>query len=110
VDSIVFAIAGRGLGTRDEYLEVGRAGRERRLGAAERELVWTAWKRQGHARAGRGGREDRGDRDDWWATEQRKLFVAMTRARDRLALVATPPLADRLEHARERCDEWDLTA
>jgi mRNA-degrading endonuclease RelE of RelBE toxin-antitoxin system len=53
--------------------------------------------------------KDRDDRDEWWATEQRKLFVAMTRARDRLALVASPPLADRLEQSRERCDEWDWT-
>ena len=44
------------------------------------------------------------------ATEQRKLFVAMTRARDRLALIATEPLADRLERARGRCDEWDWTS
>ena len=53
--------------------------------------------------------KDRGDRDEWWATERRKLFVAMTRARDRLALVAWPPLADALEQARERFDEWDWT-
>ena len=53
--------------------------------------------------------KDRGDRDEWWATERRKLFVAMTRARDRLALVAWPPLADGLERARERFDEWDWT-
>jgi superfamily I DNA/RNA helicase len=51
--------------------------------------------------------KDRDDRDEWWATEQRKLFVAMTRARDGLALVAWPPLADRLERARGTCDEWD---
>ena len=38
--------------------------------------------------------KDRGDRDEWWRRERRKLFVAMTRARDRLALVAWPPLAD----------------
>ena len=53
--------------------------------------------------------KDRGDRDEWWDTERRKLFVAMTRARDRLALVAWPPLADGLEQARERFDEWDWT-
>jgi superfamily I DNA/RNA helicase len=53
--------------------------------------------------------KDRGDRDDWAELEQRKLFVAMTRARDRLALVASSPLADRLERARDRCDEWDWT-
>jgi len=54
--------------------------------------------------------KDRGDRDEWWDTERRKLFVAMTRARDRLALLARPPLADSLEQARERFDEWDWTA
>ena len=53
--------------------------------------------------------KDRGDRDEWSELEQRKLFVAMTRARDRLALVAILPLADRLERARDRCDEWDWT-
>ena len=53
--------------------------------------------------------KDRVDRDYWWATERRKLFVAMTRARDRLALCAWPPLAEPLEHARSRFDEWDWT-
>jgi superfamily I DNA/RNA helicase len=53
--------------------------------------------------------KDRGDRDEWSELEQRKLFVAMTRARDRLVLVAWSPLAERLERARERCDEWDWT-
>jgi hypothetical protein len=52
---------------------------------------------------------DRGDRDDWWAVERRKLFVAMTRARDRLLVVAWPPLADGIDGARERFDEWDWT-
>jgi superfamily I DNA/RNA helicase len=50
------------------------------------------------------------DVEEFRATEQRKLFVAMTRARDRLALIAAEPLADRLQQARERCDEWDWTA
>ncbi|RKQ90899.1 UvrD-like helicase family protein [Solirubrobacter pauli] len=54
--------------------------------------------------------KDRGDRDEWWDTERRKLFVAMTRARDRLALLAWAPLSDSLEQARERFDEWDWTA
>jgi superfamily I DNA/RNA helicase len=53
--------------------------------------------------------QDRDDRDAWWETERRKLFVAMTRARDRLALVATDPLADGVEQARARFDEWDWT-
>jgi superfamily I DNA/RNA helicase len=52
---------------------------------------------------------DSGDRAEFRALEQRKLFVAMTRARDRLALVASPPLANRLTQARGRCDEWDWT-
>ena len=54
--------------------------------------------------------KDRDDRDDWWATERRKLFVAMTRPRDRLVLVAWPPLMDAIEQARERFDEWDWTS
>ena len=53
--------------------------------------------------------KDRGDRDEWWAVERRKLFVAMTRARDRLALITWPPLADGIDGARERFDEWDWT-
>ena len=54
--------------------------------------------------------KDRDDRDDWWATERRKLFVAMTRPRDRLVLVAWPPLMDVIEQAREHFDEWDWTS
>ena len=53
--------------------------------------------------------KDRGDRDEWWATERRKLFVAMTRARDRLALVALPPVVQALERSAQRFDEWDWT-
>jgi superfamily I DNA/RNA helicase len=54
--------------------------------------------------------KDRGDRDDWWATERRKLFVAMTRPRDRLVLVARAPLMDPIEQVRECFDEWDWTS
>jgi mRNA-degrading endonuclease RelE of RelBE toxin-antitoxin system len=53
--------------------------------------------------------KDPGDLADWEDTERRKLFVAMTRARDRLALVASPPLTDSLQQARDRFDEWDWT-
>jgi hypothetical protein len=34
----------------------------------------------------------------------------MTRPRDRLVLVAWPPLMDVIEQARERFDEWDWTS
>jgi hypothetical protein len=54
--------------------------------------------------------KDPGDLADWDDTERRKLFVAMTRARDRLVLIAWPPLTDPLEHARDRFDEWDWTS
>ena len=53
--------------------------------------------------------KDPEDRAAWWDTERRKLFVAMTRARDRLALVAWEPLIGPLEHGRARFDEWDWT-
>lgn len=53
--------------------------------------------------------KDRDDRDDWWAIERRKLFVAMTRPRDRLVLVARAPLMDPIEQARGCFDEWDWT-
>jgi mRNA-degrading endonuclease RelE of RelBE toxin-antitoxin system len=51
--------------------------------------------------------DDAGDRADWFLRERRRLFVAMTRARDRLALVASPPLGGPLEDAAPACEELD---
>ena len=53
--------------------------------------------------------KDRADREEWWATERRKLFVAMTRARDRLAPCAWATHDRSAEDARPRFDEWDWT-
>lgn len=51
--------------------------------------------------------DDEADRQEWWLTERRKLFVAMTRARDRLVVVATPPLPGALERAAPTLSQWD---
>jgi superfamily I DNA/RNA helicase len=45
------------------------------------------------------------DRREWHATQRRTLFVAMTRARDRLVVVAGPQLPAALEGARANFDE-----
>ena len=50
---------------------------------------------------------EKDDQVDWWRTERRKLFVAITRARDRLAVIATEPLAAMLEDSRDRFAVWD---
>ena len=50
--------------------------------------------------------KDTDDVREHFRTERRKLFVAMTRARDRLALVASEPLLTSIEGARERFGEW----
>jgi mRNA-degrading endonuclease RelE of RelBE toxin-antitoxin system len=50
---------------------------------------------------------DPADRAEWFLRERRKLFVAMTRARDRLALVASPPLHGPLQEAAPACEELD---
>ena len=46
------------------------------------------------------------DQREWWRTERRKLFVAMTRARDRLVVVTSEPLAAMVEDARDGFDVW----
>lgn len=51
--------------------------------------------------------KDQGDIEEWWAKERRTLFVAMTRARDRLAILSGPELAAPVTQAREHFDEWD---
>ena len=50
---------------------------------------------------------DDADRAAWRLTERRKLFVAMTRARDRLAVVAVRPLPEALNGAASAFAEWD---
>jgi superfamily I DNA/RNA helicase len=50
---------------------------------------------------------DAADIDAWWATELRTFYVAMTRARDRLAVLSAPELAPPIARARELFDEWD---
>ena len=50
--------------------------------------------------------KDPDDIREHFRTERRKLFVAMTRARDRLALVASEPLLTSIEGARDRFGEW----
>jgi superfamily I DNA/RNA helicase len=45
--------------------------------------------------------------DEWWATELRTFYVAMTRARDRLAILSGPDLSPPVERARELLDEQD---
>ena len=47
------------------------------------------------------------DIDEWWATELRTFYVAMTRARDRLAVLTAPELSPPIVRARELFDEWD---
>lgn len=46
---------------------------------------------------------ERDDQRDWWDAERRRLFVAMTRARDRLAVIASDPLPKVLDEAAEKC-------
>jgi superfamily I DNA/RNA helicase len=50
---------------------------------------------------------DDADKAEWWAKERRTLFVAMTRARDRLALVSTPEVGGPVDAARDRFAESD---
>lgn len=45
--------------------------------------------------------------DEWWATELRTFYVAMTRARDRLAILTGPDLSPPIERARDLLDEQD---
>jgi ATP-dependent exoDNAse (exonuclease V) beta subunit len=47
------------------------------------------------------------DIEGWWATELRTFYVALTRARDSLAVLSRPELAPPIERAREHFDEWD---
>ena len=70
-------------------------------------MVLVGYRARGLDGASRSGSRTAATRDEWWATERRKLFVAMTRARDRLALVASEPLLTSIEGARDRFDEWD---
>jgi ATP-dependent exoDNAse (exonuclease V) beta subunit len=51
--------------------------------------------------------DDEADKNEWWAKERRMLYVAMTRARDRLILVSTPELGGPIQAARDRFDEED---
>jgi superfamily I DNA/RNA helicase len=51
--------------------------------------------------------DDAADKAEWWAKERRSLFVAMTRARDRLALITTPEIGGPIAAVRDRFDEWD---
>ena len=51
--------------------------------------------------------QDAEDKNEWWANERRTLYVAMTRARDRLALISTPEIGGPVESERDRFDEWD---
>ena len=43
------------------------------------------------------------DLADWWQREVRKLFVAMTRPRDRLVILTNDPLPRPLQRAQDRC-------
>lgn len=47
--------------------------------------------------------DESGDAKEWWDGERRRLFVAMTRARDRLAVIASCPLPPVLEKAGAKC-------
>lgn len=51
--------------------------------------------------------KDEGDVLEHWATARRTLFVAMTRARDRLMVIATSEPGAPIEQARERFSELD---
>ena len=43
------------------------------------------------------------DQREWWDAERRRLFVAMTRARDRLAIIASQPLPAVLDESSTKC-------
>ncbi len=51
--------------------------------------------------------QDEAEVEEWWATELRTFYVAMTRARDRLAVLSAPELSPPMRRARDFFDEWD---
>jgi superfamily I DNA/RNA helicase len=48
---------------------------------------------------------DEADKNEWWAKERRTLYVAMTRARDRLIVMSTPEVGGPIQAVRDRFDE-----